>query len=138
MTRTFGADSAAAFPDRCSGWRLRCAGVRTSIWMMATLALLAVLVPAAGAQNFGIKNLQGKVLGAADAPLSGAIVYLQNSRNNDVKTFISNKDGGYQFAGLSADTDYTVWAAYKGRKSSSKTVSSFDSRKQVYLDLHIK
>ena len=138
MTRPFSADGTAVFASPCAGRRLRRAGLRLAIQTVTILALLAVLMPAAGAQNFGIKNLQGKVLGAADAPLSGAIVYLQNSRNNDVKTFISNKDGGYQFAGLSADTDYTVWAAYKGRKSSSKTVSSFDSRKQVYLDLHIK
>ena len=112
---------------------MRCAGL-----LLATLVLLAAVMPAAGAQNFGIKNLQGKVLDADNAAISGAIVYLQNSRNNDVKTFISAKDGSYQFAGLSADTDYTVWAAYKGKKSGSKTVSSFDSRKQVYIDLHIK
>lgn len=113
--------------------RMRYAGL-----LVAMVVLLAALMPAAGAQNFGIKNLQGKVFGADDAAINGAIVYLQNSRNNDVKTFISAKDGSYQFAGLSADTDYTVWAAYKGRKSGSKTVSSFDSRKQVYIDLHIK
>jgi hypothetical protein len=112
--------------------------VRDAGLLMAVVLLLAGLMPAAGAQNFGIKNLQGKVFGADDAAINGAIVYLQNSRNNDVKTFISARDGSYQFAGLSADTDYTVWAAYKGKKSGSKTVSSFDSRKQVYIDLHIK
>jgi len=112
--------------------------LRYAILLAAMVALLAGFMPGAGAQNFGIKNLQGKVFGADDAAINGAIVYLQNSRNNDIKTFISAKDGSYQFAGLSADTDYTVWAAYKGKKSGSKTVSSFDSRKQVYIDLHIK
>jgi hypothetical protein len=105
---------------------------------VVALMLLAVLAPVARAQNFGLKNLQGKVYDANDAAISGAIVYLKNSRNNDVKTFLSEKDGNYRFAGLSADTDYTVWAAYHGQKSGSKTVSSFDSRKQVYLDLKIK
>jgi hypothetical protein len=101
--------------------------------------VLAVALPAsARAQNFGLKNLQGKVFDAGDAAISGAIVYLKNSRNNDVKTFLSDKDGDYRFAGLSADTDYTVWAAYHGQKSSTKTVSSFDTRKQVYVDLKIK
>lgn len=102
------------------------------------VALLTALAPFALTQDFGVKNLQGKVLGPGDAPVSGAIVYLQNSRNDDIKTFISVKDGSYQFADLSADTDYTVWARYKGKKSSTKTVSSLDSRKQVYLDLHIR
>lgn len=123
------AGSPAFSPDRTR--RVRNPGV----WVIVALA---VLMPMAGAQDFGIKNLQGKVFGAADAPINGAIVYLQNSRNNDIKTFISANDGAYRFAGLSADTDYTVWAAFKGKKSQSKTVSSFDSRKQVYIDLHIK
>ena len=105
------------------------------VWV-AAVALMAV--PAVWAQDFGLRNLQGKVLDANDKPISGAIVYLQNSRNNDVKTFISEKDGGYRFAALSADTDYTVWAAYHAKKSPTKTVSSFDTRKQVYMDLKIK
>jgi hypothetical protein len=65
-------------------------------------------------------------------------VYLQNSRNNDIKTFISGDDGSYRFAALSSDTDYTVWAAYQGKKSPSKPVSSFDTRKIIYVDLKIK
>ncbi|HLJ77884.1 MAG TPA: carboxypeptidase-like regulatory domain-containing protein [Acidobacteriaceae bacterium] len=107
-------------------------------------ALLLGLLPAALSpamaqdQNFGVKQLQGKVLGNNDAPLSEAIVYLQNSRTNDIKSYITEKDGAYHFAGLAADTDYTVWAAFKGKKSSTKTVSSFDTRKQVFIDLHIK
>ncbi|HVT97333.1 MAG TPA: carboxypeptidase-like regulatory domain-containing protein [Acidobacteriaceae bacterium] len=105
---------------------------------LMALTLLAALPATGRAQNFGLKNLQGKVYDANNAPISGAIVYLKNSRNNDVKTFLSEKDGNYRFAGLSADTDYSVWAAYHAKKSDSKTVSSFDSRKQVYIDLKIK
>lgn len=102
------------------------------------LALTMAAAPLARAQDFGQKQLQGKVLGGGDAPLSGAIVYLQNSRNNDIKSYITEKDGAYHFAAMSADTDYTVWAAFKGKKSPTKTISSFDSRKKVYIDLHIK
>jgi hypothetical protein len=104
----------------------------------AVVALMAAMPLTGRAQDFGLKNLQGKVFDAKDAPISGAIVYLQNTRNNDVKTFISGNDGSYRFADLSADTDYTVWAAFKGKKSPTKTVSSFDTRKQVFIDLKIK
>lgn len=102
------------------------------------LALMIAAGPLAFAQDFGTKQLQGKVLGNDDAPLSGAIVYLQNSRNNDIKSFITEKDGAYHFAGIAADTDYTVWASFKGKKSATKTVSSFDTRKKVFIDLHVK
>jgi hypothetical protein len=107
---------------------------------VAALLLLAAtgIAPAAHGQDFGVKQLQGKVFNASDAALSGAIVYLENSRNNDIKSYITETDGGYHFANLSADTDYTVWAAFKGKKSAVKTISSFDSRKNVFIDLHIK
>jgi len=111
--------------------------LRPVLGFLALLTLMSAL-PGGRAQDFGLKNLQGKVYDAQDAPIGGAIVYLQNSRNNDVKTFISANDGAYRFAALSADTDYNVWAAYKGKKSPTKAVSSFDSRKQVFIDLHIK
>ena len=112
--------------------------LRAAVCCAALLGVLGTL-PAAGAQDqFGLKNLQGKVLDAKDAPINGAIVYLQNSRNNDVKSFISSNSGSYRFADLSANTDYTVWAAYKGKKSATREVSSFDTRKQVYIDLKIK
>jgi hypothetical protein len=105
---------------------------------VAAVMLLAALPAVGRAQNFGLKNLQGKVYDGSDAAISGAIVYLKNSRNNDVKTYLSEKDGNYRFAGLSSDTDYTVWAAYHGQKSATKTLSSFDTRKLVYIDLKIK
>lgn len=113
--------------------RMLCVGV-------SLLAMMAAAAPVAAAQNqgFGTKQLQGKVLGNNDAPLSGAIVYLQNSRNNDIKSYITEKDGAYHFAGIAADTDYTLWASFKGKKSPTKTVSSFDTRKNVFIDLHIK
>ncbi|MGB7136254.1 MAG: carboxypeptidase-like regulatory domain-containing protein [Acidobacteriaceae bacterium] len=111
--------------------------LRAAAYCLALAGLLAVVHPAArGQDEFGIKNLQGKVLNAHDVAISGAIVYLQNSRNNDVKSFISTSNGSFRFADLSADTDYTVWAAFHGKKSSTRQVSSFDTRKNVYLDLH--
>lgn len=112
--------------------------VRLAGVLLFLLAAASAAMPTAAAQDFGLKQLQGKVLGASDAPLNGAIVYLQNSRNNDIKSYISESDGAYHFASLAADTDYTVWASYKGKKSPRKRISSFDTRKQVYIDLHIK
>jgi hypothetical protein len=124
---------------RGSRWRgVSVSAVRAAICCAALVGFMAAL-PVAGAQDqFGLKNLQGKVLDGGGAPIGGAIVYLQSSRNNDVKSFISTSNGSYRFADLSADTDYTVWAAYKGKKSSTKEVSSFDTRKNVYIDLRIK
>lgn len=102
------------------------------------LAVPALILPLASAQTQGTRNIQGKVLGSNGQPLSGAIVYLQNSKTNDIKTFITEKDGSYLFGYTSMDTDYTIWARYKGTKGDVKSISSFNDRKEIFLDLHVK
>jgi len=106
----------------------------------SSLAALLFLVAAgaAFAQNVKFKTLDGKVFGNGEVVLSGAIVYLQDSKANTIRSFIATQDGSYRFGQISPDIDYTVWAKYKEEKSPTKTVSSFDSRKNVTIDLHIK
>jgi len=102
------------------------------------IALSLALISAFGlAQKVTTKTLQGKVLGGG-TPLSGAIVYLQDGKTNSIRSFISTDDGSYRFGQLSPETDYQVWARYKNEKSETKPISSYDSRKQVTIDLHIK
>jgi hypothetical protein len=81
--------------------------------------------------------LFGKVLDPQDNPLPDAVVYVTNTRNRAVKTYIVGPDGTYRFPALSAGVDYEVYAQYKGRKSDLKSVSQFDDRSQVYLDLKV-
>lgn len=80
----------------------------------------------------------GKVLDPQDNPLPDAVVYVTNTRNRAVKTYIVGPDGTYRFPALSTATDYEVYAQYKGQKSDTKSVSQFDNRSQVYLDLKVK
>jgi hypothetical protein len=80
--------------------------------------------------------LYGKVLDKQDNPVAGAIVYLTNTRTHAVKTYIIGQDGTYRFPGLST-VDYEVYAQYNGHKSDTKSVSQFDDRSQVYIDLRI-
>jgi hypothetical protein len=90
------------------------------------------------AQNTAVRSVEGKVFGAEDAPLSSAVVYLQDSKTNNIKSFISTQDGSYRFGQLSSEVDYQIWAEYQGKKSERKNISSFNSRKQLVIDLHIK
>jgi Carboxypeptidase regulatory-like domain len=84
-----------------------------------------------------VRTVTGTVLSDDDSPVPSAIVYLKNMKTRTVKTYIAAKDGTYQFNGLSPNIDYEIYAETDGRKSSSKTLSSFDSRPKANINLKI-
>jgi hypothetical protein len=81
--------------------------------------------------------VQGKVVDGANAPIKGAVVYLKDSRSLAVKSFFSDAEGGYRFGQLSQNSDYEIWAENNGKKSAVKTISSFDSKNQFYINLKV-
>ena len=81
--------------------------------------------------------VQGKVVDKADAPIKGAVVYLKDDQSLAVKSAISRDDGSYRFGQLAQNTDYELWATSNGKKSGTKTISSFDNKNQFYIDLKI-
>jgi hypothetical protein len=82
------------------------------------------------------KLLSGKVLDPQDNPVVSAVVYLTNTRTHAIKSYIVGQDGTYRFPGLS-NVDYEVYAQFEKHKSDTKSVSQFDDRSQVYIDLRI-
>lgn len=109
-----------------------------SVLLLLILAICAVssATPDKKEKTVG-RLLMGKVLDHQDNPLADAVVYITNTRTRAVKTYIVGTDGGYRFPALSAAVDYEVYAQYKGKKSDTKSVSQFDDRSQVYIDLRI-
>jgi hypothetical protein len=109
--------------------------------VLSSVAFLTLSVLYASAADKKEKQvgrlLFGKVLDEKDNPLADAVVYVTNTRNRTVKTYIAGPDGGYRFPALSAAVDYEVYAQFKGHKSDNKSVSQFDDRSQVYLVLKI-
>jgi len=109
--------------------------------VLLACALLLVIAVAGGAaldkkdKQQG-RLLSGKVLDPQDNPVVSAVVYLTNTRTHAVKTYIVGQDGTYRFPGLS-NVDYEVYAQYSGHKSDTRSVSQFDDRSQVYIDLRI-
>ena len=81
--------------------------------------------------------LTGKVMDSNDSPLPNAVVYLTNTRDHSVKTYIVGPEGTYRFPSLQPTIDYEVYAQFEKRRSHTKTVSQFDDRQQVYIDLKI-
>ena len=84
-----------------------------------------------------LRSVNGRVTSGEDAPLKDAIVYIKNTRTLAVKTYIADDAGKYQFNALLPNTDYEIFAESKGKKSDKRTLSSFDSRKDVTINLRI-
>ncbi len=82
--------------------------------------------------------LTGKVMDGGDNPLPNAVVYLTNTRDHSVKTYIVGPEGTYRFPALQPTIDYEVYAQFEKRRSHTKTVSQFDDRQQVYIDLKVE
>jgi hypothetical protein len=84
-----------------------------------------------------LRSLIGHVHGSQERPLADAVVYLKNTKTLVVKTYITEENGAYRFPALSPNVDYEVHAEYKGARSDTKTLSSFDSRKEAIINLKI-
>jgi hypothetical protein len=94
---------------------------------------LAVAQTTASAQRI----IEGKVVDSDDAPTQGAIVYLKNAKTLEVRTYISTQGGAYRFGQLSSGADYMLWAEYQGKKSKTRTISSFDEKRVFDITLKV-
>lgn len=108
------------------------------IVVLLFVALAGSLTAALASQRAtGPRSLQGVVSSASGAPVDQAVVQLKDTKSLAIRSFITRQDGTYHFHGLSPDNDYEVRAEYQGATSDSKTLSSFDSRKEAVINLKL-
>ncbi len=99
---------------------------------------LVTATPLAAQQRGAVQRvIQGKVEDKAGTAIKGAVVYLRDGHTSSVRSAISDADGSYRFGQLSLNTDYEIWAALDGKKSDSKSISSFDTKSQFNINLKI-
>ena len=107
------------------------------------LALLAVGSTSARAQTprkgeeTRVRSVQGAVTNSAGEAVTGAVVQLKNTKTLQIRSFITKEQGEYFFNGLSPDVDFELRAESSGAASGTRTLSSFDGRKQAVLNLKI-
>lgn len=84
-----------------------------------------------------LRTVHGVVGDKSDTPVPSAVVFLKNMRTKAVRSYIASQAGEFRFSGLDPNADYELHAEKDGGKSQTRTVSSFDSRKDITLNLKI-
>ena len=106
----------------------------------ATAALtplaFALTVLCAFAQS-DLRTVRGTVMDKDESPLASAIVHLKNVRTLTVRTYIADSAGQYRFSGLDPNVDYELHAERDNLTSNSRTISSFDTRKEIVVPLKV-
>src|SRR4051794_22768821 len=91
-----------------------------------------------GKDSGELRVVRGRVLDSAGAPVSGATVQLNESPDGQGRSVMSGKDGSFRFDDLSLTQDYQIKAAYKASSSRRRTISQYDTRKTILVELRIE
>ena len=84
-----------------------------------------------------LRIVHGMVVDKNENPVSTSVVYLKNLRTSGVKTYISDEGGKFRFSGLDPNADYEIYAEFQGDCSPTRTISSFDSRRDIDITLKL-
>jgi hypothetical protein len=84
------------------------------------------------------RTVQGMVTNAVNEPVPDAVVQLKNTKTLQIRSFITQTDGSYHFAGLGTDVEYQLKADRDGASTSWKTLSVFNSKKTAVINLKLK
>jgi hypothetical protein len=88
-------------------------------------------------EDINTRTVQGLVTNAGDQPVAKAVVQLKNTKTLQIRSFITQDDGSYHFAGLGGDVEYQLKADHDGAASSWKTLSVFNTKKTAVINLKL-
>ncbi len=108
---------------------------------LVTTTVLLAMVGFALAQNpnkeGNQRTIEGVVTDSNRGLVAKAIVQLKDMKTLQIRSFVTQAEGAYHFAGLRMDTDYEVKASLNDKTSDTKRVSSFESRRTVTVNLQL-
>jgi hypothetical protein len=109
--------------------------VRFYLALVMTCAVCLTGAPGQPAGSPVSRTIEGTVLDRTGHPVPGAVVLLEDLKSLQVRSYIVQEDGKFRFRGLSSDANYELRARFKGLASSPKTVSVFESRPSIVVNL---
>ncbi len=115
--------------------------LRATAFSLAIVLVLAAAAALAAQQDkkkeAQLRTVHGTVMDAHETAIADSIVYLKNTRTQDIKTHIADSAGLYRFSGLDPNVDYEIHAEHNDMTSATHSISSFDSRKDIDIVLKL-
>ncbi|GIU80005.1 MAG: hypothetical protein KatS3mg005_3243 [Bryobacteraceae bacterium] len=118
-----------------------------TVWRRFPFLLLVFALLASGMQwtnqkkekgrDPNIRNVSGVVTLPDGSPAVGAVVQLKNLKTLQIRSFITQEDGKYQFQNLSTSIDYELIATHKDMESSRRMLTIFDTRLDAVVNLKL-
>ncbi|MGH9715013.1 MAG: carboxypeptidase-like regulatory domain-containing protein [Candidatus Acidiferrales bacterium] len=118
--------------------------VRTAPQLIFALAMcLAIAIPLGANTNdqrrgeAQLRTVHGSVLDKSENPVPSSVVYLKNMKTQAVKTYIADDAARYRFSGLDPNVDYEIHAEHDDATSPTRTISSYDTRRDIEATLKL-
>lgn len=89
-------------------------------------------------EDTNTRAVQGIVRDSSGHPVAKAVVQLEDTKSLQIRSFITESDGSYHFAGLSTNVEYTLKASYDGASARKKNLGVFNTRKVATIDFKLK
>jgi len=133
------------FSGRALNIHSHCSPRRTDARHVVRFAIFAALatcfaLPANAQTKKGdieLRTIHGSAVDKNENPVPSSVIYLLNMKTQAVRTYIADEMGSYRFSGLDPNVDYEVHAEHDDLTSATRTVSSFDSRRDVEVILKL-
>jgi Carboxypeptidase regulatory-like domain len=109
--------------------------------ILVALLGIAISVPTRAEQDRKsgeeLRTVHGSVVDKDENPVPSSIIYLVNLRTQAIKTYVADQSGNYRFSGLDPNVDYEIHAEHNDLVSATRTISSFDSSRDLEIVLKL-
>lgn len=106
-------------------------------WCALILLTVAGLVGQRPNEDTNTRMVQGIITDSSGAPVAKAVVQLKDTKTLQIRSFITEADGSYHFAGLSPNVEYELKAQHDAAKTGWKTLSIFNTKKVATMNLKL-
>ena len=85
-----------------------------------------------------VRTLSGEVRLPDDTLVDGAVVQVKNLKTLQIRSFITQKDGKYNFQNLSSSVDFEVRANWKDYASPKRLLTVYDTRLDAVINIQLQ